>query len=229
MKIVIDNVKFEYDLGCRLLKLKYGNVPFGNLADIWESITPMTFKEISKEISNLEQRRVAINCLGLEKIYEEVNPELVSKKTIKKTTTWVNSKGELETIKFNDTYELYRVKGSVWGGDVTDKWARPQDVFFVKFKDTSTDRNYMIWVDAQSVYRTNNPNEWLSSQDDVSKMITPIQAIAWTIQTNIKQGGIEKMVRQGDCVLIKKKKGAEEVGIRHLTEKEYLKLLVAES
>jgi hypothetical protein len=228
MKIVIDNVKFDYNLGCRLLKLKYGNVPFGNLADIWESITPMTFKEISKEISNLEQRRVAINCLGLEKIYEEVNPELVSKKTVKKTTTWVNSKGELETIKFKDTYELYRVKGEVWGGDVTDKWARPQDVFFVKFKDTSTDRNYMIWVDAQSVYRTNNPNKWLSSQDDVGK-ITPIDAISWTIQTNIEKGGIEKILRQGDCILIKTKKNAKIGLVRHLTEKEYLELLVAES
>lgn len=229
MKIVIDNVKFDYDMGCRLLKLKYGDKPFGNLADIWDSITPMTFKEISKEISNLEQRRVAINCLGLEKIYEEVNPELVGQETINKTTTWVNSKGELETIKFNDTYELYRVKGSVWGGDLTNGWQKPQDVFFVKFKDTSTDRNYMIWVDAQSVYRTNNPGKWTSSSDDYSKMIRPIQAIAWTIQTNIAQGGIKKMVRQGDCVLIKKKRGAKEEGTRHLTEKEYLELLVAES
>jgi hypothetical protein len=99
----------------------------------------------------------------------------------------------------------------------------------VKCKDTSTDREYFIWVDAQSVYRTNNPKQWLSSSSNFSKEINPIQAIAWTIQTDIKEGGIEKIVRQGDCVLIKKKKNSERGSVRHLTEKEYLKLLVAES
>ena len=46
---------------------------------------------------------------------------------------------------------------------------------------------------------------------------------------DIKEGGIEKIVRQGDCILIKKKDTAETGLVRHLTEKEYRTLLVLES
>lgn len=226
MKIVIDNVKFDYNVGCRLLKLKYNECPMGALSDIWDDIVPMTFKDIAKDIKNLEERRVAISCLGLERLYDEVKPTLIKKETMMKETTWVNSKGELEVLKFKDTYELYKVDGKVWTEGVELKWQTPEDVFFVKFKDTSTDRNYMIWVDKRSVYLTNKPNEWF---DREKSQITPIQAIAWTIQTNIAVGGIEKIVRQGDCVLIKKKENAEVSGVRHLTEQEYRELLVAES
>ena len=49
MKIVINNVAFDYNIGCRLLKSKYKNEPFGNLGDIWEDIVPITFKEIATE------------------------------------------------------------------------------------------------------------------------------------------------------------------------------------
>ena len=229
MKIIIENTRFDYNIGCRLLKTKYRNVPFKGLEDIWEDIVPITFKEITKELENIEQRRIAIGCLGLENIYKEVNPKLVSSKTISKETFWVGENGELIKNNFEDTYELYEVKGDVWGEGSDLGWSKPEDVYFVKCKDTSTDREYFIWVDAQSVYRTNKPNEWLSSSTDFGKVINPIQAIAWTIQTDIKEGGIEKIVRQGDCVLIKKKKNSEKGRVRHLTEKEYLKLLVAES
>jgi len=75
MKIIIENTRFDYNIGCRLLKTKYGNVPFKGLEDIWEDIVPITFKEISMEIQNIEQRRIAVGCLGLEKIYKEVNPK----------------------------------------------------------------------------------------------------------------------------------------------------------
>ena len=61
------------------------------------------------------------------------------------------------------------------------------------------------------------------------KPLNAIQAIAWTIQTNIPEGGIEKIVRQGDCILIKPNTTERFRGERHLTEKEYKELLVAES
>jgi hypothetical protein len=96
----------------------------------------------------------------------------------------------------------------------------------VKLKDTSTDRNYFIWVEPQSVYNTNNENRW---GYDIKK-INAIQCIAWTIQTNVPQGSIEKIIRQGDCILIKPNGKYEPLdSARHLTEKEYKELLVAES
>ena len=221
MKIVIDNVQFPYNEGCRLLKLKHNTeCPFEQLEDIWNEIQPLTFKEIA-QFENLEQRRVGIVCLGLERLVSEVKPTLLNSKTISKTTTWINEEGELVTKKFKDTYELYEVSGEYFS-------RRMDNCYYVKCKDTSTDREYFIWVDLSSVYRTNNKeNMW---EFDKSK-VNAIQCIAWTIQTNIAEGNIEKIIRQGDCILIKPK-NMRSVGLvndRHLTEKEYKELLVAES
>lgn len=229
MKIVIENLQFPYDLGCRLLKLKHNeDCPFQQLEDIWADIQPMTFKDIS-QLENLEQRRVAILCLGLDRLVKEVQPTLINKKTLKKQTTWVSEEGELITKKFNDTYELYKVEGKYFSEGVKETWRRVEDVYYVKCKDTSTDREYMIWVDVQSVYRVNNENDrW---NFDIKK-VNAIQCIAWTIQTNIPKGNIQKIIRQGDCVLLKPK-DMKFIGnndnVRHLTEQEYKELLVAES
>lgn len=224
MQIIISNTKFPYDLGCRLLKLKHDTCPFPQLAETWDSIVPLTFKEIAK-LENLEQRRVGILCLGLERLVNEVNPKLINKETLSKTTTWVNENGELVEKQFNDTYELYEVSGDYFNKGL-DSWRKMQNSYYVKCKDTSTDRTYLLWVDVNSVYRTNIEG-W--SGVDVSK-INAIQCIAWTIQTNVPKGKIEKIVRQGDCVLIKPKGKYEPLtSPRHLTEKEYKKLLVAES
>jgi hypothetical protein len=226
MKIIISNTEFDYNTGCRLLKLKEKECPFKQLEDIWNDIEPLTFKEIS-EMPNLERRRVAFLSYGLERLVKEVKPTLLSKKTLKKTTTWVSQTGELVTKKFNDTYELYKVSGEYFNKNNPNKWQRPEDCFYVKCKDTSTDREYFIWVDLKEVYRTNHPNKW----DFEPEKVNAIEAIAWTIQTNIGEGNIEKIVRQGDCIMIKPQtlntKGF--VHTRHLTEKEYTTLLVAES
>jgi hypothetical protein len=147
---------------------------------------------------------------------------------LKKQTTWVTPEGELETKQFNDTYELWKVSGNVWSEGTEARWGA-DDVYYVRCKDTSTDREYLIWIDATDVARTNNKNGWFSNSTETREGITPIQAIAWTIQTDVEQGGIDKIVRQGDCILIKMKKDATKGSVRHLTEEEYKTLLVAES
>lgn len=223
MKIVINNLQFPYDIGCRILKVKHKDCPFKELEDIWEDIIPLTFKDIA-QLPNLEQRRVAMLNYGLDKLVKEIKPELVDKKTLKKTTTWVSQDGELVTKKFNDTYELYKVKGEYFNEGIKG-WQKAEDCYYVKCKDTSTDREYFIWVDMRDVARTNGQGwNW-----DIKK-VNAIQAIAWTIQTDIPEGCIEKIVRQGDCVLIKPiGKKVKSEGTRHLTESEYKNLLVAES
>ena len=226
MKIVINNIKFDYNIGCRLLKSKYKNEPFGNLADIWNDIQPITFKEIATEFKNLEQRRVAIDCLGLEQIVKEVEPTLVGTETISKETTWVEANGDLINHKFEDTYELYKVDAKIWADGITNQWGAT-DVYYLRFKDTSTDREYLLWVDIDAVGRLNNKDNWWSSEK--RQTVTPIQAIAWTFQTNVPQGKIEKIVRQGDCIMIKKIGDELLDSPRHLTESEYRNLLVAES
>jgi hypothetical protein len=226
MKIVIENIEFGFNEGCRLLKLKYDNCPFPALEDIWDEIKPMTFREIA-EIENIEKRRVGVLCLGLERLISQVSPTLVDSKTIKKSTTFVDRKGEVVTKKFNDTYELYKVDGATFG---SDRWNRPaEDCYFVKFKDTSTDREYLCWIDPTSVVRTNTKDQWARFEKPMQ--INAIQCIAWTFTTNVPEGNIEKMVRQGDCILIKPKNSRKKLldTPRHLTEEEYRTLLVAES
>jgi hypothetical protein len=227
MKIVINNVEFPFDLGCRVLKLKYQDeCPMEQLEDFWDKVVPATFGDIA-QLPNLEQRRVGILNLGMEAIIKEAKPTLLSSKTIKKTTTWVNEKGELVEHTFDDTYELFEVKGEVFSQNMENSWRKMEDCHYVRCKDTSTDREYLIWVDLRSVYST---NELGSNWDfDMSK-INPIHCIAWTIQTDVPQGNIAKIVRQGDCVMIKPKGTYTPLDKpRHLTEKEYLKLVVAES
>ena len=229
MKIVISNLEFTYDTGVRLLKLKYENCPFKELEDVWEDIIPLSFKEIA-EFKNLEHRRIGILCLGIDRLVKEVKPKLLDKKTIKKQTTWVDKKGNLQTKKFSDTYELYKVDGKQFSNGVQERWQSMADAYYVKCKDTSTDREYLIWVDLQSVYRTNREKyEGYGWGGFDEKKVNAIQAIAWTIQTDVPEGNIEKIVRQGDCVLIKVEGKKSTGSVRHLTEREYRNLLVAES
>jgi hypothetical protein len=224
MKIVVNNTEFNYDLGVRLLKLKNGDdCPFDELSDIWNDIIPLTFKEIA-QLENLEQRRVGVNCLGLDRLVSEVNPTLINSETISKITHWVNEDGSITEHKFDDTYELYCVKGDYFNEGLSN-WQKMSDSYYVKCKDTSTDRDYLIWVDLRDVYTTNTDNRW----DYQPNKVTAIQAIAWTIQTDIKKGGIKEILRQGDCILFKPKRNAEIGNVRHLTEKEYRRLMVAES
>lgn len=227
MKLVIENIKFDFDRGCQLLKLKHNDCPFPNtyIAEIWNDIVPATFGEIAK-YKNLEERRVGVLCLGLDRLIKEVEPKLIDTQTLDKTTSWVNSKGEFETISYTDTYKLYKVEGKYFSEGITKDWQKANDCYYVQFKDTSTDREYMLWVDVLSVYRVNNEDRW---HFDISK-VNAIDCIAWSIQTNIEEGNIEKIVRQGDCVMVKPLNDKKGLGsVRHLTSREYKTLLVAES
>jgi hypothetical protein len=226
-KIVVNSIEFPYNIGCKVLKTKYGNTPFEGLEDIWDDIQPLTFAEISKDITNIEQRRVAITTLGIENLLKEVDAKLFKTESINKETSWVDGNGKLVSHKFVDTYELYKVESKELFKNVEETWGVSNTPFhFVKFKDTSTDREYMIWVDSVAVLRTNGLSVW---RDDDVKKLNPIQAIAWTFQTDLPEGGIEKIIRQGDCILLKKKRNAKPSGVRHLTEMEYRELLTFES
>lgn len=228
-KLVLDNVTFDFDLGCKIARLKYGEVcppQFKVLDSFWNEIVPATFSDIA-QLPNLEQRRIGIRSLGLDRLISEVKPKLLNSTTLKKSTTWVNENGEIESFEYNDTYELYEVKGEVFSQGL-ESWQKMADCHYIKCKDTSTDREYLIWVDLQSVWRTNN-DSWYDEKQH-KKKINSIMAIAWTITTNVPIGHIEDIIRQGDCILIEPKGDYTPLNTaRHLTEEEYKTLLSAES
>jgi len=225
-KIIIDNIEFDFDSGCRLLKLKHDECPMVELEDFWDDIEPLTFKEIAK-FDNLENRRIGINHLGLDKLVESVKPTLVDSKTLQKTTSWVNDDGVFETFDFDDTYELFKVSKDYFNDGLVNDWrGMREDVYYVRCKDTSTDREYLIWVDIKSVLTTNDKSSWGYKDED----LCAIEAISWTIQTDVKEGDIDSILRQGDCILVKPKTNAEILSTpRHLKVDEYRNLLVAES
>lgn len=224
-KFIINGQEYDYNDGCRLVKAKFRECPTPELESFWDDIQPMTFKEIAQNYRNVEQRRVAISCLGMEAVIKEVQPELVSQKTLKKETYWVNQSGKLVHKKFDDTYSLYKVDSKKLFDSQTQSRSSEirttfKPAYYVQFKDTSTDREYMLWVNPSSIAKTNGKK---------MKEIDAIQAIAWSIQTDIEPGGIEKIVRQGDCIMIKKKAKAKLGKVRHLTQKEYQTLIELES
>jgi hypothetical protein len=229
-KLVLNNVAFDYDLGCKIARLKYGNVcpeVLSPLADFWNDIVPATFSDIA-QLPNLEQRRIGISALGIDRLISEVNPILLDSKTLNKSTTWVNENGELHTFNYDDTYELYKVKGEVFSQGLSNHQTMA-DSFYVKCKDTSTDRQYLIWIEPQSVYRTNRDSGWYDRTNGY-KELNAIECVAWTITTNVPKGKIEKILRQGDCIMIKPQGKYEPLtSPRHLTQVEYETLIVAES
>jgi hypothetical protein len=226
MKIVIENREFDFDRGCRLLKLKYKECPFDEVADFWNEIKPFTFSEIA-EFENIDERRIGVLCFGLERLVNEVKPKLIDKQTLTKNNTYVNQQGELVEHNFEDTYELFEVSGKHFNKGVA-KHSQIEDCYFVRFKDTSTDRVYMLWVNLESVFQTNK-GKGSTFGFDKSK-VDAIECIAWSIQTDIPMDNISSIIRQGDCPLFKTKGSFEPLNRpRHLTKKEYLNLIVSES
>ena len=228
---IIDQVEFPISIGVKILKQKGKQTIESKGLDTFKDVEDLTFMD-ALSLRNIEQRRVAIKYLGINEIVSKLGGELISRETLHKTTMYVNPEGKLVNREFDDTYELYRLdRDAIWAGSVMDRRRRVasvSDIYFVKCWCTSTQREYLIWVDINGVKTTNGIR---FSQDD---NVNAIQAIAWTIQTNIPKGKIEKIVRQGDCIFVKPypefyQEEQKWSSVRHLTEKEYRELLVAES
>jgi hypothetical protein len=92
----------------------------------------------------------------------------------------------------------------------------------------------MIWVDLRQVYQTNHPEEDQEKMHNISlrrieKMVDPVEAIAWTFETQLAKGSIEAIIRQGDCILMRPSIDPILKQKRHLTGEEYRTLLRSES
>jgi hypothetical protein len=142
--------------------------------ELWydENVRPWTAKEIFS-LQNQEQKYLLLSLIGADEIEKEMEPTLVDRKVLSKSQPRfdIKSKGshkltkrfkkdELieDNITYEDIYELYKFDKS--------KLNTNNDVYFVKCKDTSTDRVYYIYVDG----RDNRCNS------------DAISAIAWTMR-----------------------------------------------
>lgn len=197
-------------LGLKILKKKYGKFPRGKrlpkeLKEVWDRIGEIEFAEVAK-VQNVEARRIAFSYMGTDQIFNCKGVKLEKAEVIKRKTSWINWEGVVEEFEYDDKYELYSVPTS----ELFPERNSGVSLKFLKMKDTSTNREYIIWVPTSTK--------------------CPIEGVAWTITVPFAKGDIEFIIRQGDCILVYPKAGAEPLKrMRHLTKEEYLELIKIQS
>jgi hypothetical protein len=187
--------------------------------EMWDSITAVTVQDaLSQE--NSERRRVYFDCIGVQKIFTELEPKLLDRQVIKKNRmSWSEENVPAPNI-FEDVYELYQIDGDKMF--TQDRWGRdPNPVFAVRCWCTTTNREYWLYVPMEAALGVS----WLGG----TKNINPdaIRAIAWTIRIDVRNP--EMIYRQGDIIVVKVPENVDVCSERHITKDEYLNLMYSES
>ncbi len=187
--------------------------------EMWDSISPVTIEDALKQ-ENTERRRVFFDCIGVQKIFKQLNPKLLDRQVIKKNRmSWSEENVPAPNI-FEDVYELYQIDGSKMFEK--DQWGRePSPVYAVRCWCTTTNREYWLYVNQEAA----TGQRWLSSMD--LPVYDAIRAIAWTIRIDVKNP--ELIYRQGDIIVVKLPPVVETCRERHITKEEYLNLMYSES
>jgi len=194
---------------------------------VWDTIIPVTVDEAFKE-TNLERRRVFFDCIGIRRIFSELNPEMLDRQVItKKRTKWDEDNNQEEYV-FEDVYELYKIPVQKINpdnidADVSVSWTtrrlfKDNDIYAVRCWCTTTNREYWIYV----------PRDACNVAEDFKLFIPDaIKAIAWTIRINIDKP--ERIYRQGDIIVVKVGEESKRTWPRHLTKEQYLDLMYSET
>ncbi len=236
-KFIVNNrADFSLTEALRLWKAKYPEfidfkkdiITHSSLEDFgkfveesWDDIEPVTVQE-ALAIENTEIRRTYFDCIGVVKIFKELNPKLRDKKVIKKKRIkWDDDNKELE-YKFEDVYELYEIEGKKlfeknrWGQE-------PNPIYAVRCWCTTTNREYWLYVNNEAATGLG----WWQLRNQDKPDYNAVRAIAWTIRLDITHP--QRIYRQGDIIVAKKSSKSEETSPYHLDEKQYLKLMYSET
>ena len=225
---------FEFSTALRLWKTKYETdfrdferevtyhpslYEFRDLVkEMWDDIVPVTVEEALKE-KNVERRRVYFDCIGVEKLFKQLDPTLKDRQVIKKKRTRWDSNNDPYEYEFEDVYELYEIEGTKLF-EKNQRNQSPDPVFAVRCWCTTTNREYWLYVPRRAAAG----NSWASSYN-VDEW-DAIRSIAWTIRIDAKHP--ERIYRQGDIIVVKKSSDAV-VSPYHLTKEQYLQLMYSET
>lgn len=192
------------------------------VAEIWDSIEPVTVLEALSQ-SNAEIRRIYFDCIGVAKLFKELNPTLRNRQVIhKKRMNW-DDDDQPYTKEFEDVYEVYEMEGTKLF-DV-DRWGRtPNSVYAVRCWCTTTNREYWIYVPAEAAH---GQRAWVTDVKDED--YDAIRAIAWTIRVDVAKQDIEKIYRQGDIIVCKVKDNPTSSAPYHIDKDMYLDLMYSET
>jgi hypothetical protein len=201
--------------------------------EMWDSIEPVTVQEAFSQ-KNAEMRRVYFECIGVIKIFKELEPELVDKQILKKKRAKWDDQNVEDTFEFEDVYELYRIPTSKLFGGIDDarfsrgfSSANESFVYAVRCWCTSTAREYWLYVDDRAIVHDDEVEIAKNIWQYQPKRFDAIKAIAWTIRIGITKP--EKIYRQGDVIIAKASADSTVTILYHLGKKEYLELMYSES
>lgn len=191
------------------------------VAEMWESITPVTVEEALK-LSNTEDRRTYFDCIGPEKLFKDLNAKRLDKQVVKKSRTRWDDNNDPYEYEFEDVYELYKIPASKIFEAPEAKWMRQDDVYAVRCWCTTTNREYWLFVPksaaVESVWEDGNSTETYDA----------VKAIAWTIRINVDKP--ERIYRQGDIIIVKAGPKSKVKGwSSHLDKEDYLSLMYSET
>jgi hypothetical protein len=201
---------------------------FGNfIEEMWTSIKPTTVQEaLAKE--NAEERRVYFDCIGVQRLFQELEPTLRDRQVIKKKRTKWDDNNDPYQYEFEDVYELYEIDGKKlydkdrWGND-------PQPIFAVRCWCTTTNREYWLYVPREAALGRN----WWIGGDGPENKPDAIRAIAWTVRIDVHPEDVDKIYRQGDIIVAKMKDSAKltqsTFSPYHLDKEQYLSLMYSET
>jgi hypothetical protein len=181
-------------------------------ASVWNEIKPATAQDGFAQ-ENLEIRRLYFRAIGIEKMFQELDPALVAEETIVfNNAVWNDSDNSMDVKIIHDKYELYLIKGDKLFPEEKSDWRRANaDIYAVRCWCTTTGREYWIYVPRH-----------------VGEKKDAIEAIAWTFQLNISEP--EALYRQGDIIIAKASADSRELSRPYHIEKDmYLKLLKSQS
>lgn len=131
-------------------------IDYFNICESYELI------EILHEfVENAEMRMIALRHMKPEKFLNFDKLELLDSQTITKTQNRVVFEDhddvyddvklntfQIKEVTFDDTYDLFKIKKEYFF--VGDNFSFAQDVYFVRCKDTSTDRYYCLFTSPEN-------------------------------------------------------------------------------
>jgi len=188
--------------------------------ECWNKIEPVTVEDALR-VTNAEERRTYFDAIGIQKLFQSLQPELLDRQVIKKKRTkWDDNNDPME-YEFKDVYELYKIEGSKLFEK--DRWGQePNPVFAIRCWCTTTNREYWLYVPREAALG----NQWWSSENKDKP--DAIRAIAWTIRIDIDNP--ERIYRQGDIIVVKTSDDSVQRSFTtHLTKEQYLSLMYSET
>jgi hypothetical protein len=235
-KYTINNRRdFNLSEALRLWRAKYSDIrdfdkevitheglyPFRDFVhEMWDDIKPITVQD-ALGITNSEIRRTYFDCIGIEKLFKELDPILRDRQVVKKKRTRWDDNNDQYEYEFEDVYELYEIEGKKLFE--TDRWGNtPDPVYAVRCWCTTTNREYWIYVTDEAA---TGSRRW--SWPKKNPEYDAIRAIAWTIRIDVKNP--KRIYRQGDIIVAKLSVNDETVESYHLTKEQYLNLMYSET